>query len=190
MMSSNTISMQTRSHNYDKPADKKEDHSSSGKAPSIGSPESLSIIPLTIEKPTLDMVLRPPKSTLRKDIFNPNGRAAQFYNVVEDLAQEPCAMSTLEVLKSCPTQCKNMLTTLGALAPDNNNLIHFNVENYKSRLPHQLTFQIITKLVGKKVFRIVLDEGASTLVLSLSCWKAIGSPESVTSPMTLKSFDG
>ena len=99
-------------------------------------------------------------------------------------------MSTLEVLQSCPTQHKNLLTTLGALYQDNTNLIHFNVENYKSRIPHKLAFQIITKVVRKKVFRIVLDEGASTSVLSLSCWKAIGSPDLVTSPMTLKSFDG
>ena len=61
------------------------------------------------------MVLHPPKSTLRKVVFNPNARAAQFYNVVEDLAQEPCAMSTLEVLQSFPTQRKTLLTTLGAL---------------------------------------------------------------------------
>ena len=73
--------------------------------------------------------------------------------MVEDLAQEPCAMSTLEVLQSCPTQHKNLLTTLGALDLDNNNLIHFNIENYKSRLPHKLAFQIITKAVGKKVFK-------------------------------------
>ena len=99
-------------------------------------------------------------------------------------------MSTLEVLQSCPTQRKNLLTALGALDPDNTNLIHFNVENYKSRLPHKLAFQIIMKIVGKKVFRTVLDEGASTSVLSLSCCKAIDSPELVTSPMTLKAFDG
>ena len=37
---------------------------------------------------------------------------------------------------------------------------------------------------------MVLDEGASTLVLSLTCWKAHGSPELVTSPTTLKAFDG
>ena len=131
----------------------------------------------------------PPKSTLRKDVFNPNSQAAQFYNLVEDLAQEPCSMSTLEVLQSCPTQHKNLLTALGTLDPENTNLIHFNVENYKYRLPHKIAFQIIMKVVGK-VFRTVLDEGASTSVLSLSCWKALGSPEIVTSPMTLKSFDG
>ena len=99
-------------------------------------------------------------------------------------------MSTLEVLQSCPTQRKNLLTAVRALDLDNSNLIHFNVKNYKSRLPHKLAFQIIMKLVGKKVFRTVLDERASTLVLSLSCWKAIGSLKLVTSPMTLKAFNG
>ena len=68
-------------------------------------------------------------------------------------------------------------------------MIHFNVENHKSRLPHKLAFQVIAKVVGKKVFRMILDEGALTSVLSLSCWKALGSPELVTSPMTLKAFD-
>ena len=83
MMSLYTISLQTRVKNYDKPIDKKEDRSSLGKAPSTSSLESSSIIPLSIEKPTLDMILCPPKSTLRKDVFNPNAQAAQFYNVVE-----------------------------------------------------------------------------------------------------------
>ena len=80
-MSLDTINLQTWSKNYDKPADKKEGHSSSGKAP-----ESLSTVPLSIEYPTLDMILRPPKSTLRKVVFNPDAWATQFYNVVEDLA--------------------------------------------------------------------------------------------------------
>ena len=53
-----------------------------------------------------------------------------------------------------------------------------------------MDFQVITRVVGKKVFRTVLDEGASTSVLSLSCWKDIGSPELVISPMTMKYFDG
>ena len=76
MMSSDTINLQTQRQNYDKPVDKKEDHSSLGKTPSTSSPESSSIVPLSIEKPTLDMILCPPKSTLRKVVFNPNSRAA------------------------------------------------------------------------------------------------------------------
>ena len=99
-------------------------------------------------------------------------------------------MYALEVLQSFPMQRKNFLIVLGSLDTNNTNLIHFNVENYKSRLPHKLTFQIITKVVKNKVFRTILDEGASTSVLSMSCWKAIGSPDLVTSPTTLKAFDG
>ena len=83
---------------------------------------------------------------------------------------------------------KNLLTALGALDPDNTNLIHFNVENYKYRLPHKLAFQIITKVVEKKFFRTVLDEGASTSVLSLSCWKAIDYPELVMITYNSKSL--
>ena len=44
--------------------------------------------------------------------------------------------------------------------------------------------------MGKKVFRMVLDEGGSTSILSLSCWKALDSHELLTSPTTLKAFDG
>ena len=99
-------------------------------------------------------------------------------------------MSTLEVLQSLPTQCKNLLTYLGALDLDNTNLIHFNVENYKSRLPHQLAFQIFSRVVGRKFHRTVLDEGALTSVLSIACWRAIGSSELTKSPTTLKYFYG
>ena len=99
-------------------------------------------------------------------------------------------MSTLEVLQICPMQRKNLLTALGALDLDNTNLTNFNVENYKSRLPQQLTFQFSSRVVGRKVHRTVLDEGASTLVLSIACWRAIGSLELTKYPVTLKYFDG
>ena len=46
------------------------------------------------------------------------------------------------------------------------------------------------KYFGKMIRRIVLDEGASTLVMYLSCWRAIGSPEINCGPMKLKDFDG
>ena len=65
MMSSDTISLQTQNHSYDKPKDKKEDNYSSGKTPSTGSPEPSSTVPLTIEKPTIDMVL-----TLMTELLN------------------------------------------------------------------------------------------------------------------------
>ena len=99
-------------------------------------------------------------------------------------------MSTLEVLQSCSTRHKKMLTALGVLDPYNTNLIHFNVENYKSILPHQLPFQIASRVVGRKVHQTVLDEGALNLVLSIACWRDISSPKLTKSPTTLKAFDG
>jgi hypothetical protein len=42
---------------------------------------------------------------------------------------------------------------------------------------------------NKNIFRTVIDEGASTCVMSLSCWKAIGSPPLNESQETLKAFN-
>jgi hypothetical protein len=58
--------------------------------------------PLHIEKLISDVSLRPPKIVIRKVTFNPNAHASQNYNIVEDLAQSPCAMSTLEVIPHYP----------------------------------------------------------------------------------------
>jgi hypothetical protein len=49
--------------------------------------------PLRIERPTSDLVLSPPKASIKHATHNPNARATQNYNIVEDLAQAPRAMS-------------------------------------------------------------------------------------------------
>ena len=61
-------------------------------------PMGTSANPLQIERPVSDSVLRPPKASIKQATQNPNARAAHNYNVVEDLAQAPCAMSALDVL--------------------------------------------------------------------------------------------
>ena len=43
--------------------------------------------------------------------------------------------------------------------------------------------------MGRKVHHTILDKGAPTLVLSMSCWRAIGSLEVNQSPTTFKAFD-
>lgn len=68
--------------------------------------------PLHIEKPSSNITLRPPKATIKRERHNPNARVAQNYSTVKDLTQAPCAMSTLEVLQGCPTQCKALLEIL------------------------------------------------------------------------------
>ena len=84
--------------------------------------------PLHLGNHIFDLVLRPPKSIIHKSIFNPSECAAKKYNIVEYFSQEPCAMSTLEVLQNFPSQCKTLFSTIGALDPSTSNLISFNLE--------------------------------------------------------------
>ena len=99
-------------------------------------------------------------------------------------------MSDLDVLQTYPNQRKNLLTALGAMDPENSDIITFKLDDFKMRLSHQLAFQISTKITGKTICYTILDEGASTSVMSLSCWRAIGSLEINCSPTTLEDFDG
>ena len=72
-------------------------------------------IPLHIENLMDKPEIAPhiPKGVLKNSGHNPNARATQNYYVVEDLGQTPCAMSALEVLQSCPSQRKALLSSLG-----------------------------------------------------------------------------
>ena len=117
-------------------------------------------------------------------------RAAQHYNVVEDLAQSPSAMSTLEVLQNCPSQRQALLSAIGGVDPRDSNLVSFSHEGYDPQLPAQLAFLIQVKALNKTVHRTIIDEGASTCIMSMSCWKTLGSPTLSRSSTTLKAFDG
>jgi hypothetical protein len=46
------------------------------------------------------------------------------------------------------------------------------------------------KTFTQNIFHTVVDEGASTCVMSLACWKAIGQPVLSPSPTLLTAFDG
>jgi hypothetical protein len=102
----NGINLTTLSKTYDTPGNPNEGKDING-IDILPNPSSSSISlplvkppsgPLQIEKPTFDSILRPPKRTISKATFNPSSRATQNYNIVEYLAQAPCAMSALEVL--------------------------------------------------------------------------------------------
>jgi hypothetical protein len=118
------------------------------------------------------------KGAFKKASHNPNTRAAQNYSVVGDLFQTPCAMSTLEVLQSFPTQRKALLNALGSTETCNPGTIMLDMTDLKPRLPYHIAFQIVvahpTKTFTRNIFRTVVDKGASTCVMSLSCQKAIG----------------
>jgi hypothetical protein len=44
--------------------------------------------------------------------------------------------------------------------------------------------------MGKDIFQNMVDEGTLTCIMSITCWRAIGSPKLETSATLLKSFDG
>ena len=87
--------------------------------------------PLEIEKPSAELVVRPPsKGVLRKYSYNPNACATQHYSIVEDLAQAPSPMSMLEVLQSFPSQRKALLFVIGGIDHANSSLLTFDLENF------------------------------------------------------------
>ena len=81
------------------------------------------------------MVLHPTKASIKRATHNPNARASQNYNIVEDLAQAPCTMSSLEVLQIFPVQRNALLSVLGAHDLNSLNTISFYAQA-KSCLPH------------------------------------------------------
>ena len=66
----------------------------------------------------------------------------------------------------------------------------FNLSDVKIFLPYHVALLIDVIHGRKTIGRVVVDEGASTCVMSLSCWKALGSPDLVTSNTLLTTFDG
>lgn len=96
----------------------------------------------------------------------------------------------LEVLQSCHAQRSAFLTTIEAIDPKNSHVITFDMSSVKKRLIHHMAFQIKSTYQKMNIFRIVVDEGASTCVVSMSCWKAIRASKVVPSPTLLTTFDG
>ena len=88
MVSYSTL-LQTRNTNYET------------EVPEKGKSTGETSNPITIKKPAGPMP-KLMKGIFKKEFHNPNSRAASNYFVVEYLSQTPCAMSTLEVLQSCP----------------------------------------------------------------------------------------
>jgi hypothetical protein len=173
----------TRAHDYSKPS-----------AFEKGKEAEIPSLPLQIEKTLGETMTLIPKGAFKKASHNPNARAAQNYSVVEDLSQTPCAMFALEVLQSFPAQRKALLTTLGSTETCNPSTIMLGTTDLKPHLPYHVTFQIVVAHPTKKftwnIFCTMVDEGASTCVMSLACWKAIGQPKLSPSPTLLMAFDG
>ena len=160
-------------------------------SPSSGSTEPLSTSngPLHIPQPKVEVHTQIPKGPLCRNAAS--GRAAHSYIIVDDLAQSPAAISTLELLQSCPSQKKALLSAMGAVDPADDQMIVFDAhQSEHPHLPTSVAFQIPVKIWNANVSRCIIDEGASTCVMSTLVWKQIGSPELDPSTITLRAWDG
>ena len=76
-------------------------------------------------------------------------------------------MSSLEVLQSCPTQRYSLLVALGNM--DSSNLLaKFNLSDVKICLSYHVALSIDVFHGGKIIGHIVVDEGTSMCVMSMS----------------------
>ena len=83
-----------------------------------------------------------------------------------------------------------MLQAIGIVDSTDASLLSFDPENSEPCLPHSIALQISVGCLGKQVHRTVLDEGATTCIMSFTCWQDLGSPTLAASQTVLKSFDG
>jgi hypothetical protein len=117
-----------------------QDYSSSKASTNLEAPPPPLKMNLQIEKPDPPPCIL--KGVFKRSTHNPNAKSTQNYSIVEDLGQTPCAMSTLEVLQTCPSQRNALLSALGALEPSGSKIIKFDVMDVKPRLPYHVAFQI------------------------------------------------
>jgi hypothetical protein len=115
---------------------------------------------------------------------------AHNYSLVDDLAQSPVAMLVLEVLQTCPTQWKSLLSALGVVDPADTRLITFDLYSGEPRLPALVAFQIPIKIRNITIYHCIIDECASTCIMSKTIWQKLGSPELIPSTITLRDYDG
>jgi hypothetical protein len=138
LTSEEEILLQTRNHQYHAPVE----------SPPIPPETNPTLVgpQLVIPRPTSEPPLRIPRIPLRRNVHNPLARAAHNYSLVDELAQSLATMSVLEVLQTCPTQRKSLLSTLGAVDPADTRLITFDLDSGEPRLPALIAFQIPVKL--------------------------------------------
>jgi hypothetical protein len=142
-----------------------------------------------IPRPNTETPLFIPRIPLHRNVHNPQARAAHNYSMVDDLAQYPTTMSVLEVLQTCPSQWKLLLFALGAFDPADTHLITFDLDSGEPHLPTLIVFQIPVKIRNIIVHRCIIDEGASTCIMSKSIWQKLGSPKLIPSTITLRTYD-
>ena len=83
-----------------------------------------------------------------------------------------------------------MLSSLGVDDDNSSSVIKFETVGLQPRLPYYVSLLIHVECLNMTVKRTVIDKGVVASVMSLSCWKGLGSPELSKSVTMLTTFDG
>jgi hypothetical protein len=156
--------------------------------------------PLVIPRPNVEPPLCIPCIPLRRNVHNPQAKVAHNYSLVDDLAQSSAAMSVLEVLQTCPTQRKSLLSALGAVDPVDTRLITFEpptnsstppVHDFTSPQGHIPVWKIVPQAItqipffypppGIQTFQVAATLTLSNMVLAIPVWY-LHPPEMVPQP--------
>ena len=100
-------------------------------------------------------------------------------------------MSALEFLHTFPSQRKALLFSLGVVDGNPSTTIKFETHVVEPRLPYYVSLLVHVECLNNTIKCIVIDEGAVAFMMSLACWKGLGSPTlSKYGTCMLTAFDG
>ena len=83
-----------------------------------------------------------------------------------------------------------MLSIPGVGDDRSSSMIKFETHGIHPRLPYPVSLLIHVECLINTIMCTVVDEGIATSVMSLACWKGLGSPTLYKYENTLISFDG
>ena len=73
-------------------------------------------------------------------MHNPHAQASHNKNVVEEIAQAPCAISAMEVLQYCPVQRNILMYSTRVVDPSNATSITLDLDQSTCRIPSKFAF--------------------------------------------------
>ena len=97
-------------------------------------------ISLHFSRPPTYVTAKVPRFPLHCVVNNPTTRATLNYSIVDEFEESPSIMSTLEVLRTFPSQHQALLSSLGFIDPYDSRLITFNLDQGEPQMPLFVSF--------------------------------------------------
>ena len=99
-------------------------------------------------------------------------------------------MSTLEFLHTCHSQRITLLSAIGVVDPSASTIVRFESHEVQPRLPYHVDFLVHVECMNNMIKHTLVDKRFAPFVMSLSCWKGLGSPPLLKFGTFFSSFDG